>query len=100
MRGEEIMSGAQRIHDPELLTERAKLHEVDLEKIKSYIDSFRFGAPPHAGGGIGESVSYITNTHTHIFCMFCVHLTQSRNHHTSSRLLGLAFISHCLYVKL
>jgi aspartyl-tRNA synthetase len=53
MRGEEIMSGAQRIHDPELLTERAKLHEVDLEKIKSYIDSFRFGAPPHAGGGIG-----------------------------------------------
>jgi len=25
----------------------------DLEKIKSYIDSFRYGAPPHAGGGIG-----------------------------------------------
>jgi len=24
-----------------------------LEKIKSYIDSFRYGAPPHAGGGIG-----------------------------------------------
>lgn len=27
---------------------------TDLEKIKSYIDSFRFGAPPHGGGGIGE----------------------------------------------
>lgn len=27
---------------------------VDLEKIKAYIDSFRFGAPPHAGGGIGN----------------------------------------------
>jgi len=25
----------------------------DIEKIKSYIDAFRFGAPPHAGGGIG-----------------------------------------------
>jgi len=25
----------------------------DLEKIRSYIDSFRYGAPPHAGGGIG-----------------------------------------------
>ncbi|KDR12536.1 aspartate--tRNA ligase, cytoplasmic [Zootermopsis nevadensis] len=53
MRGEEIMSGAQRIHDPEFLTERAKVHGVDLEKIKAYIDSFRFGCPPHAGGGIG-----------------------------------------------
>ncbi|XP_003384922.2 PREDICTED: aspartate--tRNA ligase, cytoplasmic-like [Amphimedon queenslandica] len=53
MRGEEIMSGAQRIHDPEFLTERATHHGIDLQKIKSYIDSFRFGAPPHAGGGIG-----------------------------------------------
>ena len=25
----------------------------DLEKIKGYIDSFKYGAPPHAGGGIG-----------------------------------------------
>lgn len=28
MRGEEILSGAQRIHDPVLLTERAKHHEI------------------------------------------------------------------------
>lgn len=27
---------------------------TDLEKIKSYIDSFRYGAPPHGGGGIGK----------------------------------------------
>lgn len=53
MRGEEILSGAQRIHDPEFLTERAKVHGIDLEKIKPYIDSFRFGCPPHGGGGIG-----------------------------------------------
>lgn len=53
MRGEEILSGAQRIHDPEFLIERAKHHAVDLEKIKAYIDAFRFGCPPHAGGGIG-----------------------------------------------
>ncbi|XP_393437.3 aspartate--tRNA ligase, cytoplasmic [Apis mellifera] len=53
MRGEEIISGAQRIHDPELLTERAKYHGIDLEKIKSYIDAFKYGCPPHAGGGIG-----------------------------------------------
>lgn len=53
MRGEEILSGAQRIHDPDLLTERALHHNLDLQKIKSYIDSFRYGAHPHAGGGIG-----------------------------------------------
>lgn len=28
MRGEEILSGAQRIHDPDFLTERAKHHNV------------------------------------------------------------------------
>ncbi|XP_071942284.1 aspartate--tRNA ligase, cytoplasmic-like [Antedon mediterranea] len=53
MRGEEILSGAQRIHDPELLVERAKAHEIPLDTIQSYIDSFKFGAPPHGGGGIG-----------------------------------------------
>ncbi|KAF5287932.1 hypothetical protein FQA39_LY15602 [Lamprigera yunnana] len=53
MRGEEVLSGAQRIHDPELLTDRAKHHGIDIEKIGSYIDSFRYGCSPHAGGGIG-----------------------------------------------
>jgi len=28
MRGEEIMSGAQRVHDPEYLIERAKHHGI------------------------------------------------------------------------
>lgn len=53
IRGQEILSGAQRIHEPDLLEERAKAWEIPLEDIKSYIDSFRHGALPHAGGGIG-----------------------------------------------
>jgi len=53
MRGEEILSGAQRVHDAQLLTERVKHHKINVEQIKSYIDSFRYGCPPHAGGGIG-----------------------------------------------
>lgn len=53
MRGEEIISGAQRIHDPEFLTQRAKHHGIDVSKIAAYIDSFKYGCPPHAGGGIG-----------------------------------------------
>lgn len=55
MRGEEIMSGAQRIHEPKLLKQRARdcKKKVDLGKIQSYIDAFEYGCPPHAGGGIG-----------------------------------------------
>ncbi|KAG0162845.1 aspartate--tRNA ligase dps1 [Apophysomyces sp. BC1034] len=53
IRGEEILSGAQRIHDADFLTERAKVHGVDLSTIQPYIDAFKIGAPPHAGGGIG-----------------------------------------------
>ncbi|KAI9352049.1 hypothetical protein BDR26DRAFT_850264 [Obelidium mucronatum] len=53
MRGEEIMSGAQRVHDPELLEKRAKEHEVELSTIQAYLDAFKYGAPPHAGGGVG-----------------------------------------------
>ncbi|CAH0546681.1 unnamed protein product [Brassicogethes aeneus] len=53
MRGEEILSGAQRIHDADLLTERAKHHGIDISKIAAYIDAFKYGCAPHAGGGIG-----------------------------------------------
>ncbi|KAL6075976.1 Aspartate--tRNA ligase, cytoplasmic [Balamuthia mandrillaris] len=53
LRGQEICSGAQRIHEPELLSKRATAKGVPLETIASYIESFTFGAPPHAGGGIG-----------------------------------------------
>ncbi|XP_055619759.1 aspartate--tRNA ligase, cytoplasmic [Toxorhynchites rutilus septentrionalis] len=53
MRGEEILSGAQRIHDADYLVERAKHHAIDISKIAAYIEAFRYGCPPHAGGGIG-----------------------------------------------
>ena len=55
MRGEEILSGAQRIHDPELLKERMKFHEVDptSDGVSDYVNAFTYGCPPHAGGGIG-----------------------------------------------
>ena len=47
------MSGAQRIHEPNMIEERAKAHDIDLKDIASYVDSFRHGALPHGGGGIG-----------------------------------------------
>jgi aspartyl-tRNA synthetase len=51
--GVEISSGGQRIHIPELLEERLKAKKLNLKDFKSYIDSFRYGAPPHAGWGVG-----------------------------------------------
>ncbi|EGD72768.1 aspartyl-tRNA synthetase [Salpingoeca rosetta] len=53
MRGEEIMSGAQRVHDPKLLEERALAHGLSLEEIGPYVDAFRYGCSPHGGGGVG-----------------------------------------------
>ncbi len=51
--GMEISSGGQRVHLPELLSERLKVKGLNPKDFKSYIDSFRFGAPPHAGWGLG-----------------------------------------------
>lgn len=53
IRGQEILSGAQRIHEPSMIEERAKAHGIDLADIESYVNSFRHGALPHGGGGIG-----------------------------------------------
>ncbi|OLL23096.1 Aspartate--tRNA ligase, cytoplasmic [Neolecta irregularis DAH-3] len=53
MRGEEILSGAQRIHDSGFLAERIKACGIDSADLQDYIGAFRYGAPPHAGGGIG-----------------------------------------------
>lgn len=53
MRGEEMMSGAQRIHDYELLLTRIKEHGVDPTTVQGYLDAFKYGVSPHAGGGIG-----------------------------------------------
>ena len=51
--GTEITSGGQRVHIPDLLEKRLKAKGLKLKNFKSYIDSFRYGAPPHAGWGMG-----------------------------------------------
>ncbi|KAF4460708.1 aspartyl-tRNA synthetase [Fusarium albosuccineum] len=56
LRGQEILSGGQRIHDPAELEERIRAKGIDPESagIKEYLTTFRqVGVPPHGGGGIG-----------------------------------------------
>lgn len=53
IRGEEIVSGAQRVHDVNLLIQRANEFNIPIESIQAYVDAFKHGALPHAGGGVG-----------------------------------------------
>jgi aspartyl/asparaginyl-tRNA synthetase len=56
MRGQEILSGGQRLHLPHELeaTIRAKGLDPNQPGLKEYVDVFRsVGVPPHGGGGIG-----------------------------------------------
>mmetsp|Transcript_39896 Transcript_39896/g.106587 ORF Transcript_39896/g.106587 Transcript_39896/m.106587 type:complete len:576 (+) Transcript_39896:3-1730(+) len=53
IRGQEIMSGAQRVHDAVLLKAQCEAKGVEPSQLTAYVDSFRYGAAPHAGGGVG-----------------------------------------------
>lgn len=56
MRGQEILSGGQRIHLPAVLEARIRKKGIDPSSsgIKEYVDIFKSaGVPPHGGGGIG-----------------------------------------------
>lgn len=53
LRGEEILSGAQRVNNYEDLKKAIIAKEISVESLSNYLEPFRFGAPPHAGCGIG-----------------------------------------------
>ena len=53
LRGQEITTGGQRINDPRQLAERMKKASVDPSTMEEYMQAFEWGAPPHAGCGIG-----------------------------------------------
>ncbi|EKX47693.1 hypothetical protein GUITHDRAFT_69446 [Guillardia theta CCMP2712] len=54
LRGQEICSGAQRVHDPALLiSQESPKKGMPLEPLQAYVTSFQHGVSPHAGAGIG-----------------------------------------------
>ncbi|MBS3070127.1 aspartate--tRNA(Asn) ligase [Candidatus Micrarchaeota archaeon] len=52
-KGLEIASGAQRIHDPDVLVAQLKARNLNPGDFEWYVDAFRYGAVPHAGWSIG-----------------------------------------------
>jgi nondiscriminating aspartyl-tRNA synthetase len=53
LRGEEILSGSQRINDYENLIESIKRKSLNPNDFESYTEIFKFGMPPEGGFGMG-----------------------------------------------
>lgn len=74
MRGQEILSGGQRLHLPEELEKNIRAKGLDPEGpgLKEYVDVFRsVGVPPHGGGGIGLDrvvAWYLNLPSVHLVC--------------------------------
>lgn len=53
-RGVELATGGQRIHEYKRLVEAIKKRGLDPADFSNYLDTFRYGAPPHGGWGWGS----------------------------------------------
>jgi aspartyl-tRNA synthetase len=49
----ELSSGAQRVHQHDLLVEQIKKKGLNPESFEFYLRPFRYGMPPHSGWGLG-----------------------------------------------
>lgn len=66
---------------------------TDLEKIKAYIDSFRYGAPPHGGGGIGEEYLFFWESTGVLILFYLAQMTCFRKYYLNmcvSKATGLS----------
>ncbi|PCI29496.1 aspartate--tRNA(Asn) ligase [Candidatus Wolfebacteria bacterium] len=52
-RGVEITTGGQRIHNHDKLVENMKKWKLDPEKFSYYLQTFKYGMPPHGGCATG-----------------------------------------------
>lgn len=52
-KGLEITTGGQRIHEYDKLMEKIEKKGMTADGLEQYLDTFRFGMPPHGGLGIG-----------------------------------------------
>ena len=57
--GLEITTGGQRIHDYNALLKKIEDRGMETEGMEQYLDTFKYGMPPHGGLGIGLELSLI-----------------------------------------
>jgi hypothetical protein len=53
LRGQEICTGGQRIHNADLLRESMKQAKIPESGMEEYLAAFDLGPPPHGGAGMG-----------------------------------------------
>ncbi|KAK0640644.1 hypothetical protein B0T16DRAFT_334232 [Cercophora newfieldiana] len=53
LRGQEITTGGQRVHDPRILKARMRKAGIEPRGMQEYLQGFEYGVLPHAGCGIG-----------------------------------------------
>lgn len=51
--GLEITTGGQRIHDYQMLADKIEKKGMTQDGLEQYLDTFKYGMPPHGGLGIG-----------------------------------------------
>ena len=51
--GLEITTGGQRIHDYQMLRDKIAARGMSEEGMDQYLNTFKYGMPPHGGLGIG-----------------------------------------------
>lgn len=64
-KGSEWLTGGRRINDYNILLDHAKEWGVDREKIKLYLDAFKYGMPPEGGFSFGTEriTMHVLNLH-------------------------------------
>lgn len=53
LRGNEILSGSERINDYNELLNNVKSQGINPDNLAEYLESFRHGSPNHGGGAFG-----------------------------------------------
>jgi len=72
-RGRELLSGGRRINKYDQLMEHVKIWGMDPEKIKMFLDAFKYGAPPEGGFAFGAeriTMQFLNLANIREACMF------------------------------
>ncbi len=72
-RGRELLSGGRRINKYDQLMDHVKIWNMDPNKIKMFLDAFKYGAPPEGGFAFGAeriTMQFLNLANVREACMF------------------------------
>ncbi len=72
-RGRELLSGGRRINKYDQLMEHVKIWDMDPNKIKMFLDAFKYGVPPEGGFAFGAeriTMQFLNLANVREACLF------------------------------